>query len=262
MSLRSSSVPPSHQWEIGRQHMTIEEDNATANLYGNLPFIVDPLEAERLVENLKMFNIEEIGSSAYMIQHEIFEKLNLQAHQSAMTNSDEYILESILTYSKLEIIFHELLIIEIWKELIYPHLLDHIAGRNNMRVYFILYHEATLVNLLEILLYHKHVCESCGEKMIELVDYCARKLARLNGGYDFGNIDPVSSFSSGETSMKELTEAIDRRTAKDELAQHLTEIEFRVCISSCAIARMICEHSDSLPLSVVSRISDTHDFLG
>ena len=58
---------------------------------------VDPLEAERLVESLKMFEIEEIGCSAWLQQHEVLERLNIQAHQSAASNSDEYVLESIMT---------------------------------------------------------------------------------------------------------------------------------------------------------------------
>ena len=85
-----------------------------------------------------------------------------------------------MTYDKLGVLINDLITIEAWKENVYPLLLKDVAGRNTMRVYFILYHEATVVNLFEILLYHKHVCESLGEKMIELVDYCSRKLTRLN----------------------------------------------------------------------------------
>jgi hypothetical protein len=98
-----------------------------------------------------------------------------------MTNSDEYVIEAIITFNKLEVLIHDLLIIEIWKENVYPHLLSRLAGRNTMRTYFILYHEATIINLLEILLYHKHVCEIGGERILELVDYCARKMTRLVG---------------------------------------------------------------------------------
>ena len=43
-------------------------------------------------------------------------KLNLQAHQSAMARSDEYVLEALLTFDKLGVVVHELLAIEAWKE--------------------------------------------------------------------------------------------------------------------------------------------------
>jgi hypothetical protein len=239
-----------------------QEDGGGGSIF-SAPPIVDPLEAERQVESLRKFNIEEVGSSAWMQQHEKLEKLNLQAHQSAMTQSDEYILESILTFNKLEVLIHDLLIIEAWKEFLYPLLSDRLAGRNSMRTYFIFYHEATVVNLLECFLYHKHVCEAGGEKILELVDYCARKLSRLNGGYDFRNLDSVAKSFSGATadSAKDFATALESRTPIEELTQHFTEIEFRVCISATSVARFLCEHADVVPLSVLSRITDAHDLL-
>lgn len=49
-------------------------------------------------------------------QHRRLAKLNLQAHQSAMARSDEYVLEALLTFDKLSVVVHELLAIEAWKE--------------------------------------------------------------------------------------------------------------------------------------------------
>ena len=46
-----------------------------------------------------------------MEQHRRLEKLNIQAHQSAMTNSEEFVLESILTFDKLDVLIHDLLLI-------------------------------------------------------------------------------------------------------------------------------------------------------
>mmetsp|Transcript_3815 Transcript_3815/g.5931 ORF Transcript_3815/g.5931 Transcript_3815/m.5931 type:complete len:451 (-) Transcript_3815:188-1540(-) len=226
-------------------------------------YIVDPMEAERFVEGIRKFDLEEVGSSAWMRQHEVLEKLNLQAHQSAMTRSDEYILESVLTFGKLEVLIYDLLVIEAWKEYVYPLLVDKLAGRNSMRLYFILYHEATVINLLEVFLYHKHVCESGGEKLLELVDYVARKMTRLNGGYDFSYMDELDTSMTGvsEDSAKEFAESLQHRRPTDDLRRQLTEIEFRICVSACSVARFLCEHSDNLPLSVVSRICDTHDLL-
>lgn len=246
---------PSNKWDIStKKHMVIESGR---DLY-DLPAVIDPSEAERCVEALTKFNVEDVGSSKWMTQHLNIEKLNLQAHQSAMTNSDEYIIEALLTFDKLEVLIHDLLIIETWKEKVFPLLRARVAGRNSIRIYFVLYHEATVVNLLEVLLYHKHVCEAGGERMLEVVDYVARKLTRLNGGYDFRAHQPSNSSSA---SVQELAETMAAITPENELTKHLTEIEFRVCISSVALARFLCEHANSMPLSVVSRITDTHDIL-
>jgi hypothetical protein len=264
----------SHAWSganDGRKRMAIEEE-VDARLYNAAP-IVDPSETERIVEQLRTFSVDEVGSTAWMEQHRNVERLNLQAHQSALGNSDEYVLEALLTFDKLDFLVHDLLVIEAWKENVYPCLLDRVAGRNTMRVYFVLYHEATIVNLLEVLLYHKHICEAGGELMLELVDYCARKLTRLQSGYDFRQHSPEALPSSGGGGDKEaaakaageaaraLSEKITQRSPQEELAQYLTEIEFKVCISACSLARFLCEHADAMPLSVASRISDTHDLL-
>lgn len=227
----------------------------------DLPTVIDPSEAERIVEGLIKFQTEDVGSSKWIEQHMHIEKLNLQAHQSAMSNSDEYVIEAFLTFGKIECLIHDLLIIETWKENVYPLLKSRLAGRNSIRTYFVLYHEATVVNLLEVLLYHKHVCEAGGERMLEIVDYVARKLTRLNGGYDFRCVEPCSSSGPPGSTAKDYAAAIAAITPENELARHLTEIEFRVCISCCALARFLCEHADSMPLSVVSRITDTHDML-
>ena len=239
--------------------MTIEIPD---QLY-DLPTVVDPSNAERLVEGLVKFSVEEVGSSQWIQQHVDIEKLNLQAHQSAMTNSDEYVIEALLTFDKIKILIHDLLIIEAWKQHVLPLLRGRVDGRNSIRIYFVLFHEATVVNLLEVLLFHRHVCDYCGEVMLEIVDYVARKLTRLNGGYDFRLIEPrvLLPKTPGSASAAEHAAALATVTPEVEMTKHLIEIEFRICISSCALARFICEHADVMPLSVVSRITDTHDLL-
>lgn len=55
-------------------------------------------------------------ASSWFEQYRRLAKLNLQAHQSAMARSDEYVLEALLTFDKLGVVVHELLAIEAWKE--------------------------------------------------------------------------------------------------------------------------------------------------
>jgi zinc finger MYND domain-containing protein 10 len=68
------------------------------------------------VEGLKQFEIADVGSSAWLDQHQRIVKLNLQAHQSAMARSDEFVLEALQTFNKVGVLVHELLLIEAWKE--------------------------------------------------------------------------------------------------------------------------------------------------
>jgi hypothetical protein len=55
--------------------------------------------------------VQEVGSSAWMEQHRHLEQLNIQAHQCAMSNSDDFVTEGILTYQKLAVIIEELIVI-------------------------------------------------------------------------------------------------------------------------------------------------------
>ena len=234
---------------LGR--MKIEEETSGHDL----PAVLDYSTSERYIENLKRFQIEDVGSSLWMEQHGYIEQLNIQAHQCALMNHDEFVVEAMLTFHKIDLLIYDLLVIEAWKDFVFPLIKERLAMNNSMRCYFILYHEATLVNLLEVLFYHRHVCEAAGEKLIELVDYLARKLTKLNGGHDFRSLEPKQSSAAEQAS------ALVNRDPLEELHSHYTEIEFKVCISATALLRFLCEHADSLPLPVSSRIADTHDFL-
>jgi len=79
------------------------------------------------------------------------EKLNLQAHQSAKTHTDEFILEAFITFEKLPMLIRDLILVDVWREQVFPLIVDDLAERRaTMRGYFVLYHEATCINLLEV----------------------------------------------------------------------------------------------------------------
>ena len=53
------------------------------------------------------------------------------------------------------------------------------AKISTIRSYLTLYHEATVCNLLEIILYHRTACENSQDSLLELIDYCYRKFVNL-----------------------------------------------------------------------------------
>lgn len=89
-------------------------------------------------------------------------------------------------------------------QFVLPALLETERGRSGkctMRIYFTLYHEATLANLLKIAMFHGHICEQAGDLLIELADYCARKMTMLISGCVFGRLGlSVSSLLDINTS--------------------------------------------------------------
>ena len=46
-----------------------------------------------------------------------------------------------------------------------------------------MYHEATAINLLETLLFHRDACEALSDQAVDLIDYCTRKLNPLVSRY-------------------------------------------------------------------------------
>jgi hypothetical protein len=95
------------------------------------------------------------------------------------------------------ILVHELIAIELWFEKVYPQLvaLDFAAkstvspyivvctNHSQRPAHFKIYHEATLVSLLEAVMYNKEACGACGDTIIDLVDYVHRRVATLAQRY-------------------------------------------------------------------------------
>ena len=71
---------------------------------------------------------------------------------------------------------------EAWKERIWPLIKAKIAKFSSLRTYIPVYHEASVANLLEVCLYHRTSCEEAGDALIDLVDFCVRKLRQGGRG--------------------------------------------------------------------------------
>eukprot|EP00752_Nemacystus_decipiens_P013472 g11931.t1 len=254
---------PKSDWSLPtRPGLQIEDENEYAGAANAAPILYVE-EAEHFVEGLREFSVEEIGSSSWFDQYRRLAKLNLQAHQSAMARSDEYVLEALLTFDKLGVVVHELLAIEAWKEFVLPALMKterSNSGKCTMRLYFTLYHEATLTNLLKIALFHGHICEQAGDLLIELADYCARKMTMLISGRASSKPRRTISGNAREVA-KDIEERIAKQSPAQEVQDYQQETEFRVCVTAMALLRFLCEHLHRLPLGVMTRVLDTHDVL-
>ena len=106
-----------------------------------------------------------------------------------------------------------------------------------------------------MLCYHKHACEAFGDSIVDLVDYCARRLTTLAmRGYFPENAEAPKT-------PKEFAAELEARTAATELKQQEKDIEFDACASSLTLVRYFCEHLDDLSVSVAARVLETHDLL-
>jgi hypothetical protein len=207
-------------------------------------------EAEAYVDALVPLGLDEYASPKWHMQHEYMEKLNLQSHFNILHRGDEFVKEALVDMDKVPIVIHELVAAEVWKFKVWPMIEGHISEHARIRAYNCLYHEATLVALLEALFFHQDACEAAGERLMELVDYCDRKINWL--------------ISRPPPSTKARTTADIIREAEDEaesLKIQLDEINFNCAMVALTILRYMTDHLQSLHVSVAQRLVRHHDFV-
>jgi len=154
------------------------------------------------------------------------------------------------TLEKLPAIIYDLMLIEVWKEKIWPLVKAKIACFSSLRTYIPVYHEASLANLLEICLFHRTSCEEGGDALVDVVDWCVRKLRYLLSR-------PNSELIKQVASAKEAAEW-DNVKCIDE---QFLECEFQVCMCAISVLRFLTDHRAAIPLAITTRLLETHDVL-
>ncbi|KAF8056136.1 Zmynd10 [Scenedesmus sp. PABB004] len=232
------------------QQMLARAHNADGNSCQSA--LISAYEAEQLVQGLQPTAIEQVGDARFMQQHDAIQKLNLQAHHNAQTHSDEFVMELLISLDKLPVLVQELLVIEAWKERLFPLLAGHLAeGVDSATTYLVLYHEAAVANLLEVVLFHRHACEALGEDpLLELADWSMRKLAHLNSG----------AYAHAGAPERSVQEVLDESPAA-ELAAKRAETDFAASLCGLTVLRYL---TDALPalhhgLGLMGRLLSAHD---
>lgn len=184
--------------------------------------------------------------------------------------------------------------VEMWRERVFPLLLDPLStapSACSMRAYFTLHHEATLINLLECFMYHDYAAEALGDGLIDFLDYCARRVNNLiastharnsirrptaqgsggAGGAGAGQEDeeeddsdafgdpgvPASAAAAAAKLAKE--SANPAAAARKQLRLWLRQESFRIGVTCVTCLRYVADYAAKLPLSVMTRLLDTHD---
>ncbi|XP_068109077.1 zinc finger MYND domain-containing protein 10 isoform X2 [Hyperolius riggenbachi] len=176
----------------------------------------------------------------------------MQAIMNASAGQEEIVKDLLVSHGKITTLIRQLITTEIWKLKIFPVLcqLQDFQPQSTFPLYMVIHHEATIINILETIFYHKEVCESAEDLALDLIDYCHRKLTML-----------VSKCSSGTSSIQD---CLLPNTSKDistleELKQQAETLEFDIAMKCLSVLRYITDHTDCLPLSVTTRLLNTHN---
>ncbi|NXU59262.1 ZMY10 protein, partial [Turnix velox] len=200
-----------------------------------------PAEAEALVRALEGTELRDAGGQGWLRQHEYVEKLNMHAILSASTGQEQLLTELLVTYAKVPVLIGELISVEIWKHKIFPVLcrLKDFKPRSTFPIYMVLQHEASIINLLETVFFYKEICESAEDSILDLIDYCHRKLTLL-----------TARTASGETAVL---------VPPQELQKQAETMEFEISLKALTVLRYITDQVESLPLSALTRMLNTHN---
>lgn len=207
-------------------------------------------EAEMYVESLRTFEIQEIGGNAWTRQHEYLEKLNIQAILNVSADEDEFVKSFLVSHAKVPVLITDLLSTEIWKEKIFPELLDmKFEPKTTFPLYMVFYHEATVVNLLETTLFYPEMCESADDSLLDLIDYCYRRL-----------VDIIHRHENKENFMAYFQEKPSEENSNmEDLQNQVKHLEFDIAVKTISILRYITDNLNELCLIIQSRLLNTHD---
>ncbi|KAI8927968.1 hypothetical protein BC831DRAFT_450433 [Entophlyctis helioformis] len=194
-------------------------------------------EAEHLVRGLQKYDLPDLGSAKWESQHELVERLNIQVRV------DEYVTQALLLEDKIDVLVHNLLVTDLWKRFVYPHLETHLAAHNNIKAYFLLYSEASILNLLEVALFDRQACGQIGVDLLaEFVEYLSRKMVFLCTS------DPTADHKTGS--------AQDYLAANDteQLKQNTAGLDHSIAISGLAALRYITDVADTLDITIIDAL--------
>uniref|UniRef100_A0A8D3DA49 Zinc finger MYND domain-containing protein 10 n=1 Tax=Scophthalmus maximus TaxID=52904 RepID=A0A8D3DA49_SCOMX len=193
-----------------------------------------PAEAEAFVQSLGTFSLKEVGSTRWFRQHENIEKLNIQAILNAAAVHNEFIKELLVSYGKITLLVHEMILVEVWKQKVFPVLcqLQDFNPKSTFHLYMVIHHEATIINLLETIMFHEDSCEAADDSLLDLVDYCHRKLTLLAGRslslLLMSNTFLVSFYFS----------------SSKELQVQSAALEFEISLKAVSVLRYITDHAN------------------
>ncbi|XP_009899000.2 zinc finger MYND domain-containing protein 10 [Dryobates pubescens] len=170
----------------------------------------------------------------------------MHAILSASMGQEQLLTELLVTYAKIPVLIEELISVEIWKHKIFPVLcrLEDFKPRSTFPIYVVLRHEASIINLLETVFFHKEVCEAAEDSVLDLIDYCYRKLISL---------------ADQSTPVELHPEDLAGLSSMQELQKQAEMMEFEISLKALSVLRFITDRVESLPLSALTRMLNTHN---
>ena len=233
-------------------------------------------ESEEIIsKKIKEISFEKIGSAEFIQHHAYLSKLNMQEMKNILTGGEDIIMTQFIDHDKLKLLIKELYTINTFKEKVYPTIKDKIIILSSIKTYFILYHEAVIVNLLENFLYSITACQASEDYLVDVIEYCYKMISKYisykmknpndtqnygNNSSLFGNSIEEEEGLSLEEKIKKINEQVkDKTNDIKEMEEKYKEIEFQIAMSCINILRYISDHLEQLPFPVRHHMMNVKD---
>lgn len=162
-------------------------------------------------------------------------------------------MDAFVTHDKINPLVADLLTAEAWKGKVFPLIHKEVAKLSSIKSYICMYHEASICNLLEVMLYHRTACENSEDGLVELIDYCYRKFV------DLANRGDEIAKAQVETPKQPDPRAYLDQTPEQELAKQAKEIDFSCAMIGFSLIRFITDHMEALSVPVVHQMMENND---
>ncbi|KAJ9585628.1 hypothetical protein L9F63_002573 [Diploptera punctata] len=206
--------------------------------------VLESGQTEFYIRTMEPSDIINLGSASWFEFHEHIQKLHQQAIIEAKEMKEEAVKDMIISYNKIHVLVYEAICVSVWKEKVLSRLLNkQVKFQTTLVPYMILFHEATAIEFLEVLLYHADSCEALGETSLELIDYSVFALIKLLANKC--NVDTTKVSDNFDTS--------------ESIKEKQLTLDFNIGIKCISIIGCIAQNLDSLPLSATTHIFSTHD---
>ena len=162
-------------------------------------------------------------------------------------------MEAFVTHDKITMLVKDLLVAETWKAQVFPMIKPHVCELSSLKSYICMYHESSVCNLLEVMLYHRSACENADDALVELIDYCARKFINMNNQAKF------YEDRRNTPSLRVDPKTILNQTADQEIDKQSTDIEFSCSMIAFSLIRFITDHLSDLSVPIVHQLMEASD---
>lgn len=211
--------------------------------------IIAPEEIEVCVKSIRRFAVVDIGNKLWLQSHANILRLNQQAALEASACREEVVKDLLIVDDKLNDLIHEAFCIFVWRTKVFPRLVAMENCENTtFFLYTILFHEASVVSLLEICLYHENGCVAIIDCAMDLVDYCVQAITHLIG---FVHSDHFEEKFDAQKVVNE--------SAINELQRQKRDLLYKTGMRCLTILSFMTDKIESLPLNAIRRMVQMHD---